>query len=361
MTFAEIDKLRSTRAPDDSVLSLYVYVPADRASVHDLAGRAANLIEAATERTPGTLRPEDDRLARRTLTEHARQWPGHTLGVVVSGQVGLLEVAPLPGRFAERAVLAARPHLRPMLAARQRHPDHRIVIIDHRHAWLLTVTDDRLDVVARVPADGAPSLGFGGWLLEPSHGLQRVTELDGHLYQDAAAILDRQARNGGSRPLVIGGHADSMTHLLALLPRAVRDEYAGGFAADPQTLTLGRARDLAAPVISHWAERRERQLVQWITSPAPGVPAAIGLDDSLAAVNAGDAELLLVADDAMVPGFHCERCDALTVSSDGCCDWGAASWPVPDLLEEMTWRTLHSGGQVMSARDLPCVVAARLC
>lgn len=360
MAFAEIDKLRSTRAPDDSVLSLYVYVPADGPGLRGLPAHAADLIGAAIERAPGTLRPEDERLARRTIAGLARNWLGYTLGIFVSEQLGLHELVPLPGRFAERAVLAAQPHLRPMLAARQRHPDHRIVILDHRHAWLISVAGDRIDVVARVPADGTPSAGFGGWFLEPSHGLQRVTELAGHLYQDAGAILERQARTVGSRPLVIGGQADSIAHLLALLPRTVRDEYAGGFAADLHTLTLARARDLAAPVLSHWEQRREQQFVQWLTAPAPGVPAAVGLDDSLAAVNADDVELLLVADEPMVPGFHCERCDALTVSSDGCCDWGAASWPVPDLLEEMAWRVLHAGGQVVSVLELACVVAARL-
>jgi hypothetical protein len=147
-------------------------------------------------------------------------------------------------------------------AGERRYPDYRIVIIGNRHAWMLAVTGDRIDVVARLPADGEASAGIGGWYLEPSHGLQRVTELAPHLYQDVAAILDRQSRHGASQPLVIGGLPDSITHLLAMLPRAVLAEYAGGFAADPHALTLARARELAATVMSHWAERREGELVQ---------------------------------------------------------------------------------------------------
>lgn len=145
---------------------------------------------------------------------------------------------------------------------RPAYPDYRIVIIDNRHAWLLAVAGDRIAVVATVPSGNEGSAGFGGWYLEPSHGLLRVTELAPHLYQDAAAILNRQSRHGGWQPLVIGGRLDSITHLLALLPRAVLAEYAGGFAADPRTLTLARARELADPVMSHWAERRERALAR---------------------------------------------------------------------------------------------------
>lgn len=360
ITYGEVDKLRSSRVPDQSVLSLYLYVPADEACLAGLPARAADLIMTATEHTPGMLRRDDEQLALRAVAAHSAEWLGYTLGILVSSELGLYEVIPLPGRFAERAVLAPRPHVRPLLAALQRYPDHRIVIINQRHAWLLAVAGDRIDVIAQVPANGEASAGFGGWYLEPSHGLQRVTELVPHLYQDAAAILDRQSRHGGSQPLVIGGRADSITHLLALLPRAVLAEYAGGFTADPHALTLAMARELAAPVMSHWAERRERQLVQAVMAARPGVSTAVGLDECLDAVNDGTAELLLIPDDPMVPGFECERCDVLSVSRDGCCDWGAASWPVPDLLEEMTWRTLHAGGQVVSARTLPCAAAARL-
>jgi len=360
IAYGEVEKLRSIRAADQSVLSLYVYVPPDSAGVGQLPVRAADLIDAATELTPDTLHREDELLARRTLGQHAREWPGNTLGIFVSEQLGLLDVIPLPGWFAERAVIATRPHLRPVLAALERYPDHRIVVIDHRHAWLFAVTGDRIDVVARIPAEAAPIAAFDGWYLEPSHGRQWVTELAPHLYEDAAAVLDRQARYGNSQPLVVGGHAESVVHLLALLPRAVLTEYAGSFAADPRTLTLARARELAAPAISRWAERRERQLVQAVTAQRPGVPTATGLEECLTAVNAGTVDLLLIADEPIAPGFHCERCDVLSVSSDGCCDWGAASWPVPDLVEEMVWRMLHAGRQVVSARTLQCSAAAWL-
>ncbi len=360
ITYGEVEKLRSTLALDEIVLSLYLYVPSAQAELSELPSRANKLITHALAVTPGMLQNEDVQAARAAVAAHARDHVGQTLGIFVSRPLGLLEVIPLPGRFPDRAVLGVRPHVRPLLAALQRHPDYRVVVIDHRHAWLLAVTADRIEFVARVPAEKTQSPGFGGWLLEPSHLLERVTERGGHLYQDAAAILDHQARAGGSQPVVIGGYADSITHLLALLPAAVRKDYAGGFAADPHHLTLVRARALATPVIAHWAQQFERELVEAVMTPAPGIATAVGLDDCLDVVNADIADLLLLRDETVVPGFHCERCDVLSVNGDGCCDWGAASRPVPDLLEEMTWRTLHDGGRVVSARMLPCPVAARL-
>ena len=360
ISYSEVEKLRSIRAVDQSVLSLYVYVPPDSAELGQLPARAVDLMEIAAVATPDTVHREDELLARRTLGRHAREWLGHTLGIFVSEQLGLLEVVPLPGRFAERAVIAGRPHLRPVLAALERYPDHRIAVLDNRQAWLFAVAGDRIEVVTRVPAEAAPVAAFEGWYLEPCDARQPVTELANHLYHDAAIVLDCQARNGNSQPLVFGGHADSVMHLLALLPRAVLAEYAGSFTTDPCSLTLAKARELAAPVMAHWAERREMQLVRAVMAPRPGMPTVIRLEECLAAVNTATVDLLLIGDEPVVPGFHCERCDVLSVSSDGCCDWGSASWPVPDLLEEMVWRTLHAGRQVVSARTLKCAAAALL-
>lgn len=358
---AELDKLRCILAPEESVLSLYLEVPLDPTSLRELPARAHDLIKAAAEGKVACLSPEDEKVACSLVRGHAREWLGHSLAIFVCGELGLLEVMPLPGGLAERAVLAARPHVRPLLASLQRHPDHRIVIIDNRHAWLLAVVEDRVETVAVAPGPNLPTSGFGGWYgLESYHVERRITELARHHYRDAAWILERAAKDSGAQPFVIGGHADGIKHLLGALPGGIRESYAGCFAADPRTLTPARARELAAPVINHWASRRERDALEQLTGPASRVRAAIGLHGCLAAVNAGAVDLLLIPLGGLVPGYRCERCDVLSVTGNECCDWGCASRAVPDLLEEMALRTLHEGGDVMSLHRLLCGVAARL-
>ncbi|MGO8960672.1 MAG: hypothetical protein ACLQFR_25335 [Streptosporangiaceae bacterium] len=357
ITRDEIDKLRCIRAPGESVLSLYVAVPLDPASLTEVRALARDMIREAD--TSGQLKPDDEQAALGLLTARARDSLGQTAAIFACGELGLLELVQLPGRIADRAIMAVRPHLRPLLAAIQRWADHQIAIIDGRDVWLLSVSGDRIDTVARGPEHDRA--GFGGWYgLESGHLQRRITELTRHPYREAAAMLSGIARDAGPQPLVIGGHADGIKRLLAELPREARDSYAGWFAADPQALTPARARELAAPVLAHWTDQRERQLVKQLTGPASGVRAAVGLEACLAAVNTDAVDLLLIADAEVVPGYHCERCDALSITGNECCDWGAAARRVPDLLEEMALRTLHEGGDLVSARVLPAVAAARL-
>jgi hypothetical protein len=87
---------------------------------------------------------------------------------------------------------------------------------------------------------------------------------------------------------------------------------------------------------------------------------AVGWVVSLAAVNAGAVETLVVQHDGRVAGYECGRCGVLGLAADCCADWGIAALPVPDLIEEMVSRTLEDGGQVLVVDDAPGRIAARL-
>jgi Bacterial archaeo-eukaryotic release factor family 10 len=365
ISYADVEKLRGMRAHGSAVLSLYLPVPLDPAGVRGLAARAGDLMAGVSAVTLDGVRTAGVRHADRdavlgALAAHGRDWPGHTVAFFACEELDLSEAVPLPCVLPERAVLATRPHIRPLLAALQRCPDYRVVIADRRHAWVLSVSGNRVETVARQSEEGPRSSGFGGWYGLETHRIQqRIIQLGRHHYRDTAAILERAAAAHRHVPLVIGGHHDSITALLQALPSTVREAFAGSFTADPHTLTPARVRELATPVIEGWVSRRERELAEEIFGQAPGL-AAVGLPASLAAVNDGAVGHLLVADEGMIPGFVCGRCGALSTGSDECPDWGTAARAVPDLLEEMAQRTLDDNGQVSVMRDAPVSVAAKL-
>ncbi|HEX6933390.1 MAG TPA: hypothetical protein VF162_14690 [Streptosporangiaceae bacterium] len=362
---ADLEKLRGLHTAEPDVLSLYLRVPLDPAGLRTLPARARDLIAAACAAGPDaqvtSLVSDADRDAvLDAVLAHGRDWLGHTVAIFACRRLGLLETLPLPCALPERAILATRPHVRPLLAALQRCPAYRVVVTDRRHAWVLSVRGDQVHTVA-TPATEAPrSSGFGGWYGLQAHNVQqRLMQLTRHHYRDVAAILE-QADAGDHEPLVIGGHQDAIGHLLQLLPHALRDDFAGSFAGDPLTLTPARVRELAAPVIGRWTARRERELTKEIVDAAPGQLTVVGMPACLAAVNAGAAALLLLPDEGIVPGFECGRCGALSTTGDDCPDWGTAARVVPDLLEEMASRTLDGGGRVISVSDAPVSAAAKL-
>jgi hypothetical protein len=358
---ADVEKLRSMRAQGRAVLSLYLPVPLDPAGIRGLAAEAVDLMAGAGGGAGTAGISDADRQAvLDALAAHGRDWLGHTVAFFACDQLGLFEALPLPCHLPDRAVLATRAHVRPLLAALQRCPDYRVAIADRRHSWALSVSGNRVETVASQSEEGPRSHGFGGWYGLESHRVQqRIIQLSRHHYRDTAAILARAAGAGQHVPLVIGGHHDSIASLLRALPTAVRADFAGSFTADPHTLTTARVRELAAPVIEGWVARCERELAGEILREAPGL-AAVGLPACLAAVNEGAVARLLVAHEGLVAGFACGRCGALSTGRHHCPDQGTAGRPVPDLLEEMVQRVLDDDGQVTVVRDAPFSTAAKL-
>jgi hypothetical protein len=362
ISYADVEKLRGMRAPGPVLLSLYLPVPLNPTELRGLTARAADLVTGVSavnldDVSTARLSHTDRDAVLDTLAAHGREWLGHTVAFFGCAEIGLFETVPLSCALPERAVLAARPHIRPLLAAMQRCPDYLVAIADRRNAWVLSVSGTQVQTVATHSEQGPRGHHFGGWYGLESHRIQqRIIQLGRHHYREVAAILDRPAGSVRPVPLVIGGHHDSIAGLLRELPPTVLQSFAGSFTADPHTLTPARARELAGPVIDVWVARRERELAEGIL----GGLAAVGLHASLAAVNEKAVAHLLVAREDMIAGYECGGCGVLSTGIDECADWGTAACAVPDLLEEMVERTLDDNGQVTATRDAPFSVAAKL-
>jgi hypothetical protein len=363
---SNVDKLLSVHAAEPSVLSLYLWVPRDLPGLRELPARADELFALAARDANGNGSPvrvgrEEREIVRELLAAGAREWLGHTIAIFTSAALGLAEAIPLPGELQERAVLATRPHVRPLLLAIQRHPAYRVVVADRRHAWLFSITGEDIRTAALPDAEGVRSRGFGGWYgLEAYRVNERIIELARQHYHDTALLLERAVRAGGTEPLIIGGHQDTIPQVLAALPAGLRDHFAGSFAADPRTLTPARVRELADKVIADWLSHRDQQLTADILHEPPGRLAVTGLSGCIAAANQHDVRLLAVPAGGLLPGYACQRCGVLSSAGDGCPDGPEALLAVPDLIEELAVAALADSGLVRTLRDPPAGIAALL-
>ncbi|HET9896930.1 MAG TPA: hypothetical protein VFQ44_18505 [Streptosporangiaceae bacterium] len=369
ITKTDADGLRGQRARNSAVISLYLNVPVDLAEHRGLVTKARELAkgevpgEAAVAGQPAEADLEQ---VAALVSAGCHDWLGQTVAIFVCGELGLAETVPLPGYSPDRAVIAARPYLRPLLATLQRNPPYQVAIIDTKHAWVLAVAGDGIDTVAERTGQGVPSPGFAGWYgLEAYRVQQRVMQLARQHFRDTIGVLE-QASDAQRHPLVLGGHEMQISQFLSIMPQAVRQRVAGSFAVDLQTATPARVRQLADPVIAGWAESAETRLVEDLLSEPPGTAVTTSLDDCLTAVRSRAVANLAVADDKMIPGYACEDCGKLGVDSGAgsarcdCPDPAQACTPVPDVLDDLTSQALDGGGEVTAVRHAPFTAAARL-
>lgn len=354
---ADVQKLRAVHVLGPSLLSLYVWVPVDLPALRELPARADELIAGAAA---GRAPQQERRTVREMLQVNGREWMGHTAAIFACGEAGLAEAFPLPCRLPDRAVLAVRPHVRPLLVSLQRCPAYQVAVVDRRRAWIFQVTGSHIDTLAESTAPGVRSRGFGGWYgLESFRVSKRITQLARHHYHDTMAMLGQASRDS-ARPLVVGGHRDTIPAFLAVLPGDVRERFIGSFVVDPHNMTPTRVRELSAPVVARWVSQREQQLVTQILAEPPNGLTVAGLKSCLAGVNQHAVNLLVVPVGGLIPGFACQVCGTLASAPSGCPHQPPTVRPIPDLLEEMSAATLDDGGEVRAVCNPPGDVAARL-
>ncbi len=364
ITRTEADKLRTMRAEAPAVLSVYLAVPLDLAEHRGLPLRARELIKAAarTSRPRAAVRDADVEAVSRAVDARGHEWLGHTVAIFACADLGLFEAVPLPGSLTERAVIAARPFTRPLLAAIQRNPAYRAALIDNRHAWIFAISGDEIQTVAERTGGGVPSQSFAGWYgLQGYRMQQRIMTLAKRHFTDTVKILERTA-DGATRPLVLGGHESEINQFIGALPRQVADAVAGSFHADLATMTPARVRELADPVIARFQAATEARLVDDVLAGPAGTSVVRDLDGCLAASRSRAVAELILPDGELIPGYACDRCGTLSAGSAQCdCPDPAASCrEVPDVLDELASQTLDSGGEVSSVRTAPFAAAARL-
>jgi hypothetical protein len=116
ITRAQVEKLGALHAVEPTMLSLYLAVPPPA----NLTARAGELIAAAEAACGQRLAARDRDWVLEKLPSCARDCPGRTMAVFACAASGLFEAIPLPCPLPERGVLGVRPHIRPLLLARQR-------------------------------------------------------------------------------------------------------------------------------------------------------------------------------------------------------------------------------------------------
>lgn len=164
ITRAQIEKLGALHAVEPTMLSLYLAVPSG-----NLTARAGELITAAEAACGRPLAARDREWVLDRLPPCARDCTGRTVAVFACADSGLLEVIPLPCPLPERGVLGVRPHIRPLLLARQRCSGPEPASPDV--TWWSEVPARRTAAtILALPSVGRPAVGLPPCLAAVSAG-----------------------------------------------------------------------------------------------------------------------------------------------------------------------------------------------
>jgi peptide subunit release factor 1 (eRF1) len=151
--------------------------------------------------------------------------------------------------------------------------------------------------------------------------------------------------------LVLGGSESNVSQFLDVLPKALKDRVIGSFTIDPDA-PVAEVQAGSMQLIDNLAEEREAELVDEVFAGwKRGSGAAVGLSDTLVALQEHRAGILLVAAGYEASGYRCRECRYLMLAErEECPLCGGAVMVVEDMVETLTHRALEQGVEVEIVR-----------
>lgn len=350
----QVDRLLRYQDPDGAVLSLYLNVPANAGGLREMFVRLENLLcDVAAKQDRASHSVKSDLAAAReevrgAVTEHVRDWLGHGVAIMSAPSLGLYETVPVSWPVPDRAVVEHRPYVRPLMSALHHARPYYVVVVERRQAWIFRADGESIEPVSKLVGEGVRDRSHAGWAgLEEYNTRHRAAELARRHYRSTAATVENLMRGNG-RDLVVGGHEVSIVEFVGMLPDGVRRKLVGTFVVDPHTMTAGDVRTRGARARDQRRVEHERRVLAEIADQEATGLAVSGIEACADAVNLGQAAVLVVHGEDVVPGFDCLTCGELSVDpAERCGGCGSGPLrPVFDLVDELVARVVQQGGGV---------------
>lgn len=335
------------------ILSLYVRIPADPGERSALHPHVRSLLADIRELAADEAADHDVRMSVRADLERIegnfREVNGLRAGSVAlfscSGR-DIFEEVQLPRGVRERAVLDETAFVRPMLAVLDEYRRCCVVVVDAAvtQVWELYQDEFREMRKLRDPSLRKPDFAHG---LKEYTTHNRARELEKRHYRRTLQLLDELFRATAYDVLAIGGQPHEVPGFVQFLPQHLRDRVAGTFVVDRSIATQGDIKQHAAAIVDQYERDEERRLVaRALEKAAAGGLAVVGLDDCLWAGSVAAVDLLLVQEDAAVPGVVCDESGWLGTSGETCPLCGKAVRQSSDILDELAQAVIDEGGSI---------------
>ena len=277
-------------------------------------------------------------------TKHA---DAHGVALFACPALDLREVIPVRAPLENAVVVADRPFLRPLVAARGETPPTLVVFIDAESARLVPVLDAGPGEEVRLDSEVPGHHRRGGWAqLALGHYQRHIEERRGRHLEAVADALGRLIEEQGLERIVIAGSPDSAGAFFRVLPSTVTARVAGivsGRRHEPASEFVGRAGELIGRVA---AQEVDAAIQGLLTEAAKGGQAAASLEGVLEAVRRGAVDRLYLLRAFRERGRACTACAALQPGDVAKCRLCHQSTASVELGEVMVTRTIAAGGTV---------------
>lgn len=274
------------------------------------------------------------------------------LALLSSSGAGQWQEVTLSRPVRDRVVVGPRPHLLPLEALLETYESFCTVIADRERARLLVSTMGETEEISEILDEVPGWHDQGGWA-QARHQRHIREHAQRHFKHVADALL-RLRERGRFDHLILAGPDEAV----ADLERELHDWVSRTVVARtslPMSASPDEVLQRSLAVEEALEREQEHEAVVRLASEAAGGTgrAVAGLERTLAALEAGRVEMLLVLSDLDEPGARCPSCGHLDTRRGPCPACGAEMQPTPDVVEEAVESALRQRCRVETVGEAP--------
>lgn len=348
-----LDRLRELlqlQTDKRSVVSVYLTMPLDPGQLRGIPARVKGLLAEIAETAEGDGDEAAARLSLDAVGEALagleNRWLGRGVVVVHAPDQDVFEVLLLPHPVPDRASLGRHLYLRPLLSVLQRSPAYHVVVADRRHRWIFKADPYGIEQIEGAEERAELPGSSTEWYGDQDRMRYNADERRSRQQRETAAVLQEVMSEGETEIFLLGGHSEAMNGFTSELSQQLHEQLATTFVIDPHTMTPATVHEATQQALADWELRRQQDVLD--RTREDKFRQVSGVTDCVYQINQRGLELLLLPEEGTVPGYACDRCGTLQDFEETCQVCEIPARRVPDLLDEMAFAVMNTGGDVQT-------------
>ncbi len=296
--------------------------------------------------------PEDDSRAIQRYFQQEYDWGGRSVAVFSCAAEGFFRAYPIAVPLRSRLRISPdRPHVKPLLRLLDTYGHYGVALIDQQGARLFAFHLGELQAQEDVHGESVQRIKQGGSQAGGQRGGEGSAAISKEAVErnmkTAAKAAARFFKQHDVRRVLIGGTEENSAHFRNHLPKHWQSLVMGTFPIS-MAAAYSEVLEKALEIGEHAERQRQARLVEnIITGALKGQNGALGLDDTLQALQEGRVQTLLIQEGLRTPGKRCPECNYLTTGDLEACPYCNHSFEaVPDVIEIASQRVLRAHGEV---------------
>jgi peptide subunit release factor 1 (eRF1) len=311
------------------------------------------------------LKEASDKASSRDISAIERyfdfefDWQAKGIAIFSCQDEEFWRVYPMAVPVENRVYVYNRPYIKPLTNVLDAYGRYGVIVIDREGARFYRFRLGELETATGVLGEEVKRLKHGsgsaaGRLAGTTRAGRHEEGVAIRNLKDAAESATQYFEGSGITRLVLGGTEETVAQFQELLPKAIQAQVIGSFSVNADA-SESEVQARSTEVIEAAAQKREAKRVeQLIAGWKRGSGSAVGLADTLVALQEGRVGVLLVSAGYEASGYRCQSCHYLTLNSNrtSCALCGGTLEAIPDIVDSAVHRALSQSVEVEIVRGI---------